>query len=281
MPSQRNTPTADELASAMLDAARTAADFIRSSASGLATLDWREKARADFVSDVDVGAEARIADHLRRRFPWAVVLGEELTPSVAVMEDLAFVVDPLDGTTNFLHGYPQYAVSIAALSEGETLAGVVLDVARDSVCSATRGGGAMRDGAPIRVSATTEPRRALIGTGFPFRHPHRLDVYLPQLTRVIEGSAGVRRAGAAALDLTDVASGRLDGFWELMLAPWDVAAGFLIIREAGGRVTDLGGRDAKPAHGPVVASNGVLHEWLLDRLSLADSGASVTDSRSA
>jgi myo-inositol-1(or 4)-monophosphatase len=262
----------------MLEAARAAADFIRSSASGLATLDWREKARADFVSDIDVGAESRIADHLLRRFPSAVVLGEELTPSVALMEDLAFIVDPLDGTTNFLHGYPQYAVSIAAISGGETLAGVVLDIARDSVCSATRGGGAQRDGAPIRVSATAAPGRALIGTGLPFKHPYRLDVYMRQLTRVIEETAGVRRAGAAALDLTDVASGRLDGFWELMLAPWDVAAGLLIIREAGGRVTDLEGRDARPVHGPVVASNGILHGWLLALLSPPDAATPVIGS---
>jgi myo-inositol-1(or 4)-monophosphatase len=265
----------------MLDAARIAADFIRAGAAGLATLDWREKSRADFVSDVDVGAESRIADHLLGRFPSAVILGEELTPSVALTKDLAFVVDPLDGTTNFLHGYPQYAVSIAALSGGASLAGVVLDVARDSACIAVAGGGASCDGVPITVSTTSEARRALIGTGFPFRHPHRLDVYLPQLRQVIRETAGVRRAGAAALDLTDVARGRLDGFWELMLAPWDVAAGFLIIREAGGRVTDLDGRDAQPAHGPVVASNGVLHDWLLESLAAADPDPPVTDSRSA
>jgi len=265
----------------MLDAARAAADFIRSSAPSLATLDWREKARADFVSDIDVGAESRIADHLLGRFPSAVVLGEELSPSAALMEELVFVVDPLDGTTNFLHGYPQYAVSIAAVSSGETLAGVVLDVARDSHYSATRGGGAQRDGTPIRVSTTTEPRRALIGTGFPFKHPYRLDAYIQQLARVIAETSGVRRAGAAALDLTDVASGRLDAFWELMLAPWDVAAGLLIIREAGGRVTDLEGRDATPMHGPVVASNGALHEWLLELLARPGADASVTDRPSA
>lgn len=281
MPLQRDTTKGEELANAMLDAARIAADFIRTSAAGLATLDWREKARADFVSDVDVGAESRIADYLLERFPSAVVLGEELTPTVALMEDLAFVVDPLDGTTNFLHGYPQYAVSIAAVSGGETLAGVVLDVARSSACSAVRGGGAFCDGAPIRVSSTSEPRRALIGTGFPFRHPHRLGVYLPQLERVIRETAGVRRAGAAALDLTDVARGRLDAFWELMLAPWDVAAGFLIIREAGGRVTGLDGREAQPAHGPVVASNGVLHDWLLASLTAPDAAPPSTDNRSA
>lgn len=264
----------------MLDAARIAADFIRMSAAGLATLDWREKSRADYVSDVDVGAESRIADHLLRRFPSAVVLGEELTPTTALMEDLAFVVDPLDGTTNFLHGYPQYAVSIAAVSGGELLAGVVLDVARGSACSAIRGGGAFCDGVRIAVSSTTEPRRALIGTGFPFKNTHRLDVYMPQLERVIRETAGVRRAGAAALDLTDVARGRLDGFWELMLAPWDVAAGFLIIREAGGRVTDLAGREAQPIHGPVVASNGVLHDWLLASLTAPDAGRPATDSQS-
>lgn len=269
LPSQRDLSLNDELADASLNAARAAAAYIRSRVPDLATIDWREKARADFVSDVDVGAESCIAEHLLARFPSAVVVGEELTPGAVLNSDLAFVVDPLDGTTNFLHGYPQYAVSIAAMFGGALVAGVVLDVTRNSVCTATRGGGAWRDGVSIRVSSIAEPRRALVGTGFPFKHPERIAGYLPQLARVIEETAGARRAGAAALDLTDVASGRLDAFWELMLAPWDIAAGLLIIREAGGRVTDLEGREALPTHGPIVASNGMLHEWLLDLLSPA------------
>ena len=265
----------DELGLASLDAARIGATYIRSRAADLATLDWREKSRADFVSDVDVGAESRITDHLRRRCPGADIVGEELSPAAVLTSDLAFVVDPLDGTTNFLHGYPQYAVSIAAIAGGELVAGCVLDVPRDSVCTATLGGGAWRDGVPIGVSTIGESRRALIGTGFPFKQPERSAEYLPQLARVIAATAGVRRAGAAALDLTDVASGRLDAFWELMLAPWDVAAGLLIIREAGGRVTDLEGRDALPAHGPIVATNGTLHDWLLEALSPRSAGAAL------
>lgn len=265
----------DELGDASLDAARVGAAYIRSRVADLATLDWREKSRADFVSDVDVGAESRITEHLRRRFPRADIVGEELSPAAALTSDLAFILDPLDGTTNFLHGYPQYAVSIGAIVRGDLVAGCVLDVPRDSACTATLGGGACRDGAPIGVSTVGESRRALIGTGFPFKQPERIAEYLPQLARLVAGTAGVRRAGAAALDLTDVASGRLDGFWELMLAPWDVAAGLLIIREAGGRVTDLEGRDALPAHGPIVATNGILHDWLLEVLSPTSGGAAL------
>lgn len=272
LPSQRDTALIDALAEAALTAARAAAAYIQSRVRDLATLDWRAKARADFVSDVDVTAESLIADHLRRSFPAADIIGEELSPAAARTRDLAFIVDPLDGTTNFLHGYPQYAVSIAAVAGGELVAGCVFDVARSSACTATRGGGAWRDDKPVRVSTIADPGRALVGTGFPFKQPERIALYLQQLGRVMESTAGARRAGAAALDLTDVASGRLDAFWELMLAPWDVAAGLLIIREAGGRVTDLEGRDALPVHGPIVASNGLLHDWLLELLSQPERG---------
>lgn len=275
LPSQRDASLIDSLAEAALAAARAAAAYIQSRVPDLATLDWRAKARADFVSDVDVGAESRIADHLRRSFPSADILGEELSPAAALTSDLAFIVDPLDGTTNFLHGYPQYAVSIAAIAGGALVAGCVFDVARDSACTATLGGGARRDGVPVRVSTIANPGRALIGTGFPFKQPERIAQYLQQLGRVMEGTAGARRAGAAALDLADVASGRLDAFWELMLAPWDVAAGLLLIREAGGRVTDLEGRDALPVHGAIVASNDLLHDWLLELLTQPGDGAPV------
>ena len=274
LPSQRDASLIDALGEAALTAARAAAAYIQSRAGDLAILDWRAKARADFVSDVDVGAETRIAEHLRRAFPAADIVGEELSPAAALTSDLAFIVDPLDGTTNFLHGYPQYAVSIAAVSGGELVAGCVFDVARGSAYTATRGGGAWRDNVPMRVSTIADPGRALIGTGFPFKQPERIAHYLQQLGQVMRRTAGARRAGAAALDLTDVASGRLDAFWELMLAPWDVAAGLLIIREAGGRVTDLEGRDALPVHGPIVASNDLLHDWLLELLGRPDEGTS-------
>jgi myo-inositol-1(or 4)-monophosphatase len=256
-------------AGALLDvavlAAREAAAIIREHARDVARIEWHAKAAADFVSAVDTEAERRIADVVHARHPGAVVLGEELSPR-AVAEGLTFVVDPLDGTTNFLHGYPVYAVSIGVLVDGVLTAGVVLDVTRDSLCTATRGGGAWRDGARLAVSSITEPSRALVGTGFPFKHRQYMAPFLPQLAAVLGQAAGVRRAGAAALDLADVASGRFEAFWELMLAPWDVAAGVLLVREAGGVVTDLEGREASIAHGPIVAGSPAMHAWLLDLL---------------
>ena len=187
-------------------------------------------------------------------------------PETVTGAETVFIVDPLDGTTNYLHGYPQYAVSIGAVHDGELSAGAVLDVPRNVLYVARRGAGAFRDDQPIRVSALRDPTLALIGTGFPFKHLDRLEEYLRQFTSITRGTAGIRRAGSAALDLVDVACGRFEGFWELSLAPWDIAAGLLLVREAGGRVTDLRGEEVRPRHGEVVASNGVLHDWLLEAL---------------
>lgn len=228
--------------------------------------DWQVKTRADFVSAVDLGAEQLITGEIRRDFPSATVVGEELAPEGELGTGLVFIVDPLDGTTNFLHQYPQYAVSIAAAINGVVEAGVVFDVPRDALYVAVRGHGARCNGERLHVSPIAEPERALIGTGFPFKDPGQLAPYLPQFARVAAQTSGVRRAGAAALDLADVASGRLDAFWELMLAPWDMAAGMLLVREAGGRVTDLHGVDVGPGRTGLVASNGTLHSWLLQQL---------------
>lgn len=255
------------LLDAALAAARVGAAYVRTRSGDLASLDWQHKSRADFVSEVDLGAEQRIAESLLAAVPEARVVGEELTPTLATGDGVAFVVDPLDGTTNFLHGFPAYAVSIAAMAEGALQAAVVLDIPRDVAWTAALGQGTHRDGTPVRVSGIAEPVRALVGTGFPFKDLDAVAPYLPQFARVISQVAGVRRAGSAALDLAHVAGGQFDGFWELSLAPWDMAAGTLLIREARGRVTDLAGHDIAPGHGPVVASNGVLHPWLLAQLT--------------
>jgi len=223
------------------------------------------------VSRVDRGAEEAIARVIAERHPAAVLIAEEGTPKATAAE-LTFVADPLDGTTNFLHGFPWYAVSIAALSQGTQVAGVVLNVANGELFTATRGSGARRNGQPIRVSEISDPTRALLGTGFPFKHREGIAPYLDVLPSLMEGTAGLRRAGSAALDLCDVACGRFDAFWEYRLAPWDVAAGILIIREAGGIATDLEGRPAPVAHGPIVAGNPKMHAWLLDQLRTSDSG---------
>jgi myo-inositol-1(or 4)-monophosphatase len=272
MPSQRAAAQRrDALRDAAIAAARLAAAFIREQGlhDGLSRLAWREKQSADFVSDVDTGAEERIRDALTERFREASFVGEELSPQAATDAGLVFVVDPLDGTTNFLHGYPVYAVSIGAVDDGALEAGVILDVPRDELYTATRQGGSFLDGRRITVSSVSDPRQALLGTGFPFKHRDLFDRYEDQLGRVMRAAAGIRRAGSAALDLAAVAAGRFDAFWELRLAPWDIAAGLLLVREAGGRVTDVGGADIAPAHTPVVASNGLLHDWLLAQLESA------------
>ena len=254
----------------MKAAAYEAARFIRFRAGDLAALTWTTKSPADFVSEVDTGAEERIRDILlgAKGEVMRQVLGEELSPDAQVGGDgVVFVVDPLDGTTNFLHGYPWYAVSIGAVVEGTLAAGVVVNVATDETFSATLGGGALRNDAPVRVSGNAEPSRALVGTGFPFKNVARLDLYQRQFAAVTLRTAGIRRAGAAALDLCDVACGRFDAFWELSLAPWDIAAGMLIVREAGGVVTDLGGADARVGHGAIVAGSPAMHAWLLETLN--------------
>ncbi|MGI8499055.1 MAG: inositol monophosphatase family protein [Gemmatimonadaceae bacterium] len=255
---------------AMVAAAQTASRYIATHAGDLAALTWTAKATADFVSEVDLGAEAIIREQLGARFPDADVLGEELSPGAGTGAGTTFIVDPLDGTTNFLHGYPEYSVSIAALVDDDLRAGVVLTAATGEIFTAGSGGGAYRNGHPIRVSSISEPSRSLIGTGFPFKNLELLEGYLTQLSAVTRQTAGVRRAGSAALDLCDVACGRFEAFWELVLAPWDYAAGMLIINEAGGVVTDLCGRPPGFASGTaIVAGSPVMHRWLLEVLATA------------
>ena len=250
-------------------AAVKGADAVRSHTAHLSDLEWEEKARADYVSAADRDSETAIREIIRARHDDATILGEELSPEVAaetVREGLVFVVDPLDGTTNFLHGFPWYAVSIAALVEGALAAGAVLNVATGELFTAVAGGGARRNGQPIRVSKIEEPLKALVGTGFPFKYGDQVDDYLRGFGQAMREAAGVRRAGSAALDLADVAAGRYEAFWELMLAPWDVAAGILLVREAGGVVTDLTGAPAPVAHTSIVAGNEKMHGWLLELL---------------
>ena len=254
------------LLEAAVAAARVGAEYVRSRESDRAQLEIREKHPADFVSDVDTGAESRIREVLDRMVPGSLVVGEEMSPTASTAGETVFVVDPLDGTTNFLHGFPAYAVSIGAMSEGVIVAGVVLNIPHGDLYTATLGGGALHNGERIHVSTVSMPNRALIGTGFPFKNFEFIEQYVAQFKRITHAQSGIRRAGSAALDLAWLAAGKFDAFWELWLAPWDMAAGLLLVREAGGRVTNLEGHDISPVSGPVVGSNGLLHEWLLEAL---------------
>jgi myo-inositol-1(or 4)-monophosphatase len=253
-----------------LEAAHAAATVIRDAASRREHLKWESKGRSDFVSEVDKTAERSIADIVGRRVPNAVVLGEEFSPEVLATTGTVFIADPLDGTTNFLHGYPEYAVSIAVARDGVLCAGVVLNVARGEEFSAVRGRGAFRDGERMKVSTTRDPARALIGTGFPFKSIDVMPAYVEQFNLVMRGTAGIRRAGSAALDMSNVACGRFDGFWELVLSPWDIAAGILFVQEAGGIVTDMNGDPPQLAAGAFVAGNPAMHAWLLQTIKRAD-----------
>jgi len=259
-----------ELLGVALEAARAAASVIRDATSEREELVWETKGRSDFVSAVDKASERQIAEIVGRRLPDAVMLGEELSPNALSGTGIVVIADPLDGTTNFLHGYPEYAVSIGIAREGEICAAVVLNVPRGEEFTAISGGGAFLNGARIKVSSLREPSRALIGTGFPFRTVEQLPQYVAQFSLVAAGTAGMRRAGAAALDLASVACGRFDAFWELTLAPWDVAAGILLVREAGGIVTDLEGQPARPVAGGLVAGNPAMHAWLLQTVRRAN-----------
>ena len=230
--------------------------------------EWSRKASRDYVTEIDRTAERLIAELLTQGVPSGRIVGEELTPELST-DGLVWIVDPLDGTTNFLHGYPSYAVSIAAAIDGVLEVGVVHHVPLGQTYSARRGAGAWLGGRRLQVSDITEPEFALIGTGFPFRDLSGLAEYQRQFARVAAATSGIRRPGAAAIDLADVAAGRFDGFWEQRLSAWDLAAGTLLIREAGGVITDLTGRDIGIEHTEVVAGNRAIHTWLLETLKSA------------
>ncbi|HEY2377568.1 MAG TPA: inositol monophosphatase family protein [Gemmatimonadaceae bacterium] len=256
-------------------AAVKGADAVRSHSQHLDTLAWEEKSRADYVSAADRDSEHAIHDIISARHRDATILGEELSPETAaatLKTGLSFVVDPLDGTTNFLHGFPWYAVSIAAMVDGALAAAAILNAANGDLFTAVAGGGARRNGQPIHISKITEPIRSLVATGFPFKFTDQVEAYLRGFGEAMKQTAGVRRVGAASLDLADVACGRYEAFWELMLAPWDIAAGILLVREAGGVVTDLDGSPAKVAHTGIVAGNPEMQEWLMALLGLGSRG---------
>jgi myo-inositol-1(or 4)-monophosphatase len=250
----------------LLNRARAAAEaagrYIRQVQHPASPAGWTLKGSRDFVTEVDRKAEEIIAEALREGSPAGQIVGEELSPDLAT-DGLVWVVDPLDGTTNFLHGYPSYAVSVAAAVDGVLEAGVVHHVPHGETYFASRGGGAWLGDRRLRVSEIDNPEFALVATGFPFRDLTRLDEYQRQFGRVAVGTSGIRRPGAAALDLADVAAGRFDGFWEQRLSAWDIAAGSLLIREAGGVITDFTGRDIGVEHTGIVAGNPRIHQWLL------------------
>jgi myo-inositol-1(or 4)-monophosphatase len=225
-------------------AARRAGDIIVRAMPRLDSVEIHTKGRNDYVTEVDRAAEADIIETVRRLYPDHAFLAEESGQSGS--GDVVWIIDPLDGTTNFMHGFPTFAVSIACQIRGRLEHAVVFDVMRQELFTASRGEGAQLDGRKIRVSKQATLEGALIATGFPYRADSPwLDEYLAMLKSVMTQAAGLRRPGAAAIDLAYVAAGRVDGFWEMGLKPWDTAAGTLLITEAGGRVGTLTGDEYK------------------------------------
>ena len=234
-------------------AARSAGGVIIRNLGKLESLTIHSKDRNDFVTEVDQKAEQEIISILRRAFPDHGILAEE--SGVREGNDFEWIIDPLDGTTNFLHGFPQFAVSIALRHKGRLEQGVVYDPMRQELFTATRGGGAMLNDRRIRVAKRDSLEGALLGTGFPFKSQQHLDAYLDMFRALFPRTAGIRRPGSAALDLAYVAAGRLDGFWELGLNIWDMAAGVLLIQEAGGLSSDFVGGHNYLESGNIVAGN--------------------------
>jgi myo-inositol-1(or 4)-monophosphatase len=226
---------------AVMAARRAGSSLIRNLVK-IDKLKVEKKGRNDYVSDADREAERAVIETIHKHYPDHAIHAEESGASGE--SDTVWIIDPLDGTTNYLHGFPVFCVSIGVQVNGRMEHGVVYDPMRQELFTASRGDGAQLDGRRIRVSGQSHMENALIGTGFPFRQASTaLPPYLKMLEKVVQNTSGVRRPGAAALDLCYVAAGRLDGFWETGLAPWDLAAGSLMIREAGGIVSGLDGSE--------------------------------------
>jgi len=249
-------------------AARRAGNIINRGARDLDLLTVTVKGPKDFVSEVDREAERAIVETIHAAYPDHAILAEEGTSRDKNLDaEHVWIIDPLDGTTNFLHGFPQYCVSIAMAHKGIVTQGVIYDPVRNDLFTATRGRGAFLNDRRIRVSRRQHMRDCLIGTGFPFKDGSFLDTYLQMMKTMITHTAGLRRPGAAALDLAYVAAGSYDGFFEVGLNPWDVAAGSLLVLEAGGLIGDLGGEGDYLHGGQVIAANPKIFSQMVQALS--------------
>lgn len=249
-------------------AARRAGNIINQASRNLDILNVTRKSHSDFVSEVDGAAEEAIIKILLDAYPNHSILAEESGSQRGQKQsDYQWIIDPLDGTTNFLHGFPKYCVSIALLHRDVLSQAVIYDPVSNELFTASRGQGAYLNDHRIRVSKRTDLSESLIGTGFPFRDLSFMEAYLAMFKAVIPKTAGIRRPGSAALDLAYVASGRYDGFWEIGLSPWDIAAGCLLIIEAGGMVSDLEGNDHYLKSGQVVAGNPKIFPQLTEIIS--------------
>jgi myo-inositol-1(or 4)-monophosphatase len=242
-------------------AARRAGSIITRASEDINSLTVTHKNFNDFVSEVDLASEREIIRVLKEAYPRHGFLGEETGLSEQV--ENIWIIDPLDGTTNFLHNYPQYCVSIALQQKGEITQAVIYDPNRNNLFTASKGRGAFLNDRRIRVSKKIKLQDSMLGTGFPFRDFTHLPAYLKIFEELVRGTSGIRRPGSAALDLAYVAAGWFDGFWEIGLSPWDIAAGSLLVREAGGIVSDFSEKDGWLKSGNIVASTPKIYEPLI------------------
>lgn len=247
-----------------VQAARSAARLITQAFDRLDRITVSEKSYQDYVSNVDQAVEQHLVDLIRERYPNHGILAEE-GHCLEGSDKYTWIIDPLDGTTNFIHGIPQFAISIAVKEHNKLIAAVVYDPMRDELFTAAKGSGAQLNHQRIRVSTQHQLSSALLGTGFPFKNRENLDDYLKTFKLLFTQVHDIRRMGAASLDLAYVAAGRLDGFWETHLQPWDMAGGILLIREAGGMVTDLEGGEHYLEKGQLVAGNPRMIKALLEQ----------------
>jgi len=249
----------------MVKAARRASQIINRAANDIEHLKITTKQQSDYVTEVDKAAEAAIIEVLREAYPDYGILAEESghTEGKGAGAEYQWIIDPLDGTTNFIHGFPQYAVSIGLTHKGQPNQAVVFDTTRNEMFTASKGGGAFLNERRIRVTKCLKLEDALLGTGFPYRIFEHFDAYIGIFKELTQRTSGIRRPGAASLDLAYVACGRLDGFWEFGLSPWDIAAGCLLITEAGGLVSDLSGDQNYLQTGNVIAGTPKVFSQLL------------------
>lgn len=248
-----------------LEAAKLAGKIIKEKIGTITDNDITQKSISDYVTEIDVYSEKTIIKHIKKHFPEHQVMAEESSNDYKKAEYL-WIIDPLDGTTNFIHGFPVVAVSIALMYKGELTIGVVYDPIKNELFYAEKGGGAFLNGKKIKVSSLKEPALSLIATGFPFRNKQYIDRYLKIFRELLYSVSDLRRPGAAAIDLAYVACGRVDGFFEFALSPWDIAAGTLLIKESGGAVSDFEGGENYLKTGNIVAGNPVIQSFLVEKI---------------
>ena len=246
-----------------VEAAQEAGQILLNNFGTIRDDDVKFKSIFDYVTHIDLESESAIIHRIKEAFPNHSILAEESGEGISG-SDYVWIIDPLDGTTNFIHGFPFFSVSIGLMHKNEMLSGVIYDPSREELFCAQRGQGAFLNGNRISISKTCDLSRALIATGFPFRKKAALEAYLKSFHSIFAQCSGIRRAGSAALDLAYVACGRTEGFWELNLNIWDTAAGILIISEAGGVVSDLNGGNEYLATGNIVAGNLKIHRQLVE-----------------